>query len=628
MDLLRVWVLQICVLTIGTVVVPKAAHALEPTIPVVPIGTTAMPPDWAIWERHILEQLHPALLTFVNKYTREDGTLIWRDEWPGIDGSDDGYESFYNFPLYYALGGPASIDPLARRLWNGVTRQFTGYGQVHNEFDAHYDWMHHGESYTNFYMFGLMDPDDSTFRQRSVRFAALYTGENQDAPNFDQEKKLIRSPINGSRGPRFVTTPEDWITHRPGFTPYPLPFPDIPHVTSSEAWNDDELFPFILNTMNERMMRGDVPLNLTCTSLMLNAYMATSEAKYKQWILDYVETWIARVHENNGILPDNVGLSGEVGEYMDGKWWGGYYGWQWPGGLFNQLESTIISATNAYVVSGDPKYLELPRSVIDLVSKHARSENGTLLVPQRHGDNGWHDYQPFNSKYLVQLWFVSRAEEDWQRIERLSRPATWKELNYSKAKGDSENPEQWLAFVRGQNDDYPVEVLKACFQETRNRLNRIARDRTTPDQQGVHHWQSLNPVVLEGLVQLLLGAPNHIYHGGLLHTSVRYFDPGRQRSGLPPDVAALVDRLTPEGFRIRLVNLHPTESRDVVLQAGMFGEHDFTHVRQIDHYPYQFYTVDGPAFRIRLIPGAVGQLMIDLDRFVNSPTYAFPPMDP
>ena len=140
--------------------------------------------------------------------------------------------------------------------------------------------------------------------------------------------------------------------------------------------------------------------------------------------------------------------------------------------------------------------------------------------------------------------------------------------------------------------------------------------------------QAREGVVKRAEHQLLLGAPNHIYHGGLLHTSVRYFDPGRQRSGLPPDVAALVDRLTPEGFRIRLVNLHPTESRDVVLQAGMFGEHDFTHVRQIDHYPYQFYTVDGPAFRIRLIPGAVGQLMIDLDRFVNSPTYAFPPMDP
>ncbi|MEZ6147164.1 MAG: hypothetical protein R3B91_17440 [Planctomycetaceae bacterium] len=53
----------------------------------------------------------------------------------------------------------------------------------------------------------------------------------------------------------------------------------------------------------------------------------------------------------------------------------------------------------------------------------------------------------------------------------------------------------------------------------------------------------------------------HIYHGGMLSTSVRFFDPAGRRSGLPPDVAALVDRLTPSGVRIWLVNLHASEPR-------------------------------------------------------------------
>ncbi|MCA9027425.1 MAG: hypothetical protein KDA86_19605 [Planctomycetaceae bacterium] len=615
------------VLSLSLVLACDTGDAAEPAIPVVPISTAALPPEWAIWERHVLEQLHPALLTFVDKYTREDGTLIWRDEWPGFDGSDDGYESFYNFPLYYALGGPQSIDPLARKLWDGVTRQFTGYGQVYDEFDAHYDWMHHGESYTNFYMFGLMDPNDSTFRERAVRFAALYTGENPDAPNFDPAKWLIRSPITGSRGPHFVNTAEDWVTHRPILAHYPLPFDDIPHVNSSAAWNDDELFPHILDAINERMMRGDVPLNLTSTSLMLNAYLTTGDDKYKQWIEDYVQAWMDRVADNDGILPDNVGLSGKVGEHMDGKWWGGYYGWRWPHGLFNQLESTIIGASNAYVVSGDARYLGLPRSVIDLVAKEGKTVDGILHVPHRHGDDGWYDYRPINSKYLVHLWYLSRADEDWQRIERLAAPSAWDELSYSKGKGDSENPEQWLAFVRGRNDEYPVQVLQACFGETMKRLDDIAKDQTTPDQQDVHHWQNLNPVVLEGLVQLMLGGPNHIYHGGMLSTSVRYFDPAGRRSGLPPDVAALVDRLTPSGVRIWLVNLHASEPREVILQAGMFGEHNFTRVRKIDHYPYQFNTINGKTFRVSLVPGAVGQLEVGLDRFVNQPSYAFPEMD-
>ena len=596
--------------------------AAEPAV--IHVSTQAPPPEWALWQRHVLEQLAPAAMEFVDKYTRPDGTLIWRDEWPGFDGSDDGYESFYNFPLYYALGGPEEIDTLSRHLWEGVTRQFTGYGQIADEFDAHYDWMHHGESYTNFYFFGLADPNDDRMRERALRFAGLYLNELPEAPNYDPERKLIRSPINGSRGPHFVNTAEDWVTHRPILANYPLPFDDIPNVESSADWNDDEKFPFILEAINQRMMRGDVPLNLTSTSLIANAYMSGGDPKYKRWIEEYVGGWIDRVRRNDGILPDNVGLSGEIGEHMDGKWWGGYYGWRWPHGLFNQLESTIIGAGNAYLVSGDPEYLELPRSVIDLVRREAKRENGQVLVPHRHGDEGWYDYRPINANYLLHLWYLSRADEDWQRVADLADPSQWEKLSYRKGKGDSDHAGPWVAYVRGGNPDYPLQILKANWQETLDRLRRIREDGTTPDEQDVHHWQRLNPVVLEGLVQLMLGAPNHIYHGGLLHCSVRYFDPAQRRPGVPPDVAALVERLTPNGIRLQLVNLHPSEPRDVILQAGAFGEHQFTRVSQVVHYPYQFQTVNGRRFRVRLAPGAVGRLEIGMERFANQPTYDVP----
>lgn len=89
-----------------------------------------VPPEWALWQRQLLEQIYPPAMEFVKKYTNPDGTLKWRDEWPGMDGSDDGYESFYNFPLYRALGGPMELDSLSRHLWEGVTRQFTKYRQV------------------------------------------------------------------------------------------------------------------------------------------------------------------------------------------------------------------------------------------------------------------------------------------------------------------------------------------------------------------------------------------------------------------------------------------------------------------------------------------------------------------
>jgi hypothetical protein len=179
-------------------------------------------------------------------------------------------------------------------------------------------------------------------------------------------------------------------------------------------------------------------------------------------------------------------------------------------------------------------------------------------------------------------------------------------------------------YVRGENDRYPLAILKGAYTETLARLEQIREDHTTPDEQDVHHWQKLNPVILEGLVQLTLGAPNHIYHGGLLHASVRYFDPEQRRPGLPPDVAALVERLTPDGIRLSLVNLNPSEPRSVILQAGMFGEHEFVRARQVVHYPYQFHTIGARRFRVDLAPAAVGRLEIDMKRFAHQPTYAFP----
>jgi hypothetical protein len=145
-------------------------------------------------------------------------------------------------------------------------------------------------------------------------------------------------------------------------------------------------------------------------------------------------------------------------------------------------------------------------------------------------------------------------------------------------------------------------------------------DSSRPADRNVHHWQERNPVVLEGLVQTLLGGPNHIYHGGLLHVRLRYYDALRRRPGVPPGVAALVDRLTPESVGVQLVNLHPTEGRELILQAGAFGEHEFTSVK------------DGGRARplatkwlhVILKPGAVARLELGMKRHVNSPSYATP----
>ena len=58
---------------------------------------------------------------------------------------------------------------------------------------------------------------------------------------------------------------------------------------------------------------GDNPTNLMATIMALNAYMVAQEPKYKNWLLEYVDAWVKRTAENNGIVPSKIGLDGTLG---------------------------------------------------------------------------------------------------------------------------------------------------------------------------------------------------------------------------------------------------------------------------------------------------------------------------
>ncbi len=586
-------------------------------------GSVTTPPEWALLQRHLFEAMGAAAEAFVERYTHDDGTLVWREAWPGMDGSDDGYESFGNFSLFHALGGPDFFDPLARRLWEAVTRQFTAYGQVEREFDGYYDWMHHGESYTYTYFFGLADPTRQADRDRARRFAAMYLGEDPLAPNWDAEHRLIRSPITGSRGPRFENSAVDWVTHRPILAAYPPPFEDIPGVPGPLCdWNDDGVFAEVLQRLNARMMRGDVPLNLTSTSLMTHAYCLTGDEQYRTWVLEYTTAWRERAQRNGGLLPDNVGPSGEIGECLEGKWYGGYYGYRWPHGIMTILEPAVIAAANCLLLTGDREWLDLPRSQFDRLAALGEYRDGRLFVPHRHGDQGWYDFRPFDARFHLYLWYLSQDTQDWERLCSLGPRDGWEHVHGRRDKGDQGHAAPWIRYLEGAVPDYPEQILRANLAEMHRRLVAIKADRSSVDEQDVHHWQQLNPVGTEALVQLTCGGPQFVYHGGLLHCRLRHFDPARRRAGLPPDMAALVEAVTPERTVLRLVNLNPVAERTVIVQAGAFGEHQFDTVTiEPDGAPLP---VGGRHLDVRVPPGHEVRLTLRLSLHQNRPTYAAP----
>lgn len=583
------------------------------------------PPAWALSERHLIATMNAAAPRYQERYTRADGTFIWRQEWPGMDGSDDGYESYHNWPLFYALGGAADFDSRSRFLWDAVTRQFTAYGQVWREFDAYYDWMHHGESSLFFYYFGLSNPNVAVDRARTMRFARMYTGEDPLAPNWDAERRMMRSPINGSKGPRFENSWDDWSTHRAVLAHYPPPFDDIGIEGPVADWNDDQTYATILKALNERQMRGDVPLNLTSTSLITHAYIYSGDPKLRTWVLDYLEAWNERIKANGGLCPDNVGPNGIVGELMDGKWWGGYYGWRWPHGFMSIIQPLTIAAMNAVLLTGDMSYLDIPRGQLDYILDRGHLEDGRLLVPNRYTDNGWTAFRPISPEYPLQIWAMSQDRQDEERLQRFpERTTDWKQVLQGHSKGDTLHIAPWYCYLRGELPDYPEQLLAAQWNEVVRRMDMIANDTADPEEIDVHHWQDRNPVRTEALIQLTCGGPQVIYHGGLLHVRLRYYDAIERRPGLPADVGALVDRLDAQSVDVELVNTNAFESRSLIVQAGAFGEHRFSELRRLDDQDAPSQAVNDKWLRVELPPSSSLKLRLGMDRYVNQPSYEQP----
>jgi hypothetical protein len=129
-----------------------------------------------------------------------------------------------------------------------------------------------------------------------------------------------------------------------------------------------------------------------------------------------------------------------------------------------------------------------------------------------------------------------------------------------------------------------------------------------------------NPAAAESLVQLMWGALMPGRPGGLLNAGLRYFDPERQRAGVPKDVAALVSELSDTRTRVTLVNLNPSQPRTLIVQGGGYGEHQLVSVsRGAGSTP-----INSPLLTVHLNPGCGETLVLSMRRYANAPTALHP----
>jgi hypothetical protein len=548
------------------------------------------PPHWALAQRALLRAYGDAAREFAAKYFDDRGFLRCVERWGGNDGPDDAMENLHNWTLVYALGGPQPLLELYRKAWEGHLLQYTRArapgiemarnGMFHKEFITSFDWEHTGEGLAAFHSYALAAPSDPIYLQRVRRFAGFYMNEDPLAPNYDPEHKIIRSLHNGSRGPKLTPASEqDW-----GGEPVP---------------GHPERLTRYRTAGN---IRGDHPLNLCAATLGMNAYVLTGERKYRDWVLEYAGAWRDRVLANGGNIPTNIGLDGSIGGEWGGKWYGGTFGWNfWPqeSGRNYYIRGPRIAFGEALMLTGDLAFAEPLRRQIANLYAARKVENGRILLPNKHGDEGWYGYTP-NQHFDVQrdlyLWSMQAAD-----LEHLQS-------------------DPWIAFLLGKNPGYPETALRAELERVRRQVAALRADPSTPDTRASDSPQRYNPVSAAALANLTVGANDPGSAGNILHSRLRYFDAERRRAGLPEDVAALVEKIGPGEVVVTLVNINPVHARKAIVRMGAYGEHHCASVSAGG----KTVPVDGREFTVELAPGAGETLRIAQRRYAHQPAAALP----
>lgn len=581
------------------------AGSTSPAASTVTVSTPMAAPRWAQLERQLLADNVPAAREFFQKYFDDRGYLLCFVRWGANDGPDDAFENFNHWPELHALGASDEILQMYLKGHEGMIKQYTEAkttqvpagrdGMYYKEFSTQSDWQHHGEGLQLFNRMALSVPTDPKYLERVRRFSGFYMGEDPEAPNYDPKHKIIRSMINGSRGPMLrKATALDWVGD---------PF----EIRGFDALHGERNFEeFLAHYQEYHDVVGDHFLNLVATTLPTNAYFATHDQKYKRWVTEYVDAWMARMKLNKGIIPSFVDLDATIGG-PEGKWWGNAYGWDFsPVNPVtrkrenrNRTLRAIIGFNNALFLTGDQKYVDAWRDMMNAVNANARTVNGKTQYPTMFGADGWYGWQdqPWNVG-AMQVWYWSMKPDDLARVGK----------------------DPWVEFLQGRNPIYPETALSQDLGVIQRRVEGIRKDQSKPDKRLADNMLDLNPVTTSALVELTAGGIEPGREGDLFNARLRYFDPASKRAGLPEDVAALISEMTDTSTVVTLVNLSKTDARTLVVQGGAYAEH------QIESVEWNGKTVpvNAPHVTVKLDPGAGGKLSLKMRRYASDPTVRFP----
>ena len=589
-----------------------ARPAVGRTVPApLAIETPMTPPDWAILQRRLLAANADACEQFYAAYVDRRDRLRVFERWGANDGPDDAAEATNDWALLHALGGRDRILDLTARFWEGHLRQYAAArtvdvpiaraGMYHREFPVQMDWQHLSEGLSTFNLMGLSRPRDARLVTRTRRYADFYTGRDPAVRNYDPARRMMRSMVNGSRGPHLTpATPLFWAGD-----PFDVRRFHMEHGETSYAQT-------LAHYADYGDVAGDNPLNLQSTTLGLNAYALGGGEVYRRWALDYLDAWIDRARKNDDILPSHVRPDGTVGR----DWWTGVYGWGFSPVVpqtgqrenRNRVPRSITAFLNGTLLTGDSAYIDVWRRQRARIDAAGRMVDGVFSTPTMYGADGWYGWKPGPHRTNgFEIWYVTQSPAD------------------RAAAGDH----PWIAFLEGRNPAYAVTALTADLARVAARVAARKADTTTPETRLADWPIGINPASVTALVQTMTGglhiarppwSPTSPPQGGVpLHCRLRWFDPVRRRAGVPDDIAVLVHTLADRSTEVTVVNTGPTP-RTVTVQGGAYAEHRIDSVTLAGRTT----TVGGAALTLRLAPGTGARLTLAMTRYANRPTLAFP----
>jgi hypothetical protein len=340
---------------------------------VVRVGTPMDPPRWATLERQLLAANVPACREFYDKYFDTRGHVQCFVRWGANDGPDDAFENFNHWPELHALGASDDVLQMFLKGHDGLIEQYTAakttdvpiarQGMYYKEFIVQSDWMHHGEGLQLFNRMGLSIPDDAKYQERARRFAGFYMARSRSARTTIRSTRSSAAWRTAAAG-RCSESDGARLGRRP-----------VRRQRIRCLHGESTFEQFLAHYAEYGDVVGDHFLNLPATTLPMNAYLLAGEPKYKT-VAGRVHGRLARSDEaqrrhhpelrrsrrqdwrsRRQVVEQRVRLGIQPDQSGDR-----------PREDRNRIPRALVGFSNALLVTGDQKYVDAWRTMIDAVN--------------------------------------------------------------------------------------------------------------------------------------------------------------------------------------------------------------------------------------------------------------------